>query len=181
MHQMFFKICLKTKHYLNLTSSNFAITSHINYWDQVNFWKKFWKFWNDPSCRNKSAPFPLRNVVAYWKNINTEACANKLSQTLANNLHHRGWGLFSEFMWGIIEDQNIKVCLSILKKIAIIVGYIFAASLKRSSRLGSWRQKVWESSEFPIYTRRLETNQEKLTVSKMRNLCARLPFLKLAH
>ena len=81
-------------------------------------------------------------------------------------------------MWGIIEDQNIKVYLSILKKIAIIVGYIFAASLKRSSRLGSSKQKVWESLEFPIYTRGLETNQEKITISKMRNLCVRLPFFK---
>ena len=33
------------------------------------------------------------------------------------------------------EDQNIKVYLSLLKKIALIVGYIFAASLKHPSLL----------------------------------------------
>ena len=57
-----------------------------------------------------------------------------------------------------LEDQNTKVYKSLLKKIALIVGYIFASSLKRSSRFGSSKQKVWESSEFPIYTRGLETN-----------------------
>ena len=41
-----------------------------------------------------------------------------------------------------LEDQNEKVYLPLLKKIALIVGYIFVASLKRSSRLGSSKQKV---------------------------------------
>ena len=56
-----------------------------------------------------------------------------------------------------LEDQNIKVYLSLLK-IALIVGYIFVASLKCSSQLESSKKKVWESSEFPIYLRGLETN-----------------------
>ena len=43
---------------------------------------------------NQDAP-PLINVVAYWKNSNTEACAKKLSQIIANNIDNgrRGIGL----------------------------------------------------------------------------------------
>ena len=88
-----FKTCRKNKYYLNLTSSNFVTISHINYWDQVNSWAIFWKFWNDPLCRNKSVPFPLLNVVAYCQNINTEACAKKLPQTLTNNIDHGKMGI----------------------------------------------------------------------------------------
>ena len=57
-----------------------------------------------------------------------------------------------------LKDQIIKVYWSLLKKIALIVGYIFAASLKRSSRLRSSKQKLWESSKSPIYTRGLKSN-----------------------
>ena len=46
------------------------------------------------------------------------------------------------FEFNELEDQNTKVYLSLLKKIALIVGNIFAASFKRSSRLGSSKQKV---------------------------------------
>ena len=60
--------------------------SHINDSNQVNSWKIFWKFWNGPLCRNKSAPSPLLNVAAYWQSTNTEACTKKLSQILANNV-----------------------------------------------------------------------------------------------
>ena len=67
--------------------------SHINYWDQVNFWKNLWKFWNGPLCRYKSGPFLLLNVAGYWKSSNTEACAQKLSQILANNIDHGGRGI----------------------------------------------------------------------------------------
>ena len=63
-----------------------ATISHINYWDQVNFWKKLWKFWNGLLCRNKSYPFPLLNGTTYRKSSNTEAWATKLSQILANNI-----------------------------------------------------------------------------------------------
>ena len=56
---------------------------------------KFWKFWNGLLCRNKSGSRPLLNVVVYWKSSNTEACAKKLSQILANNIDNgvRGIGL----------------------------------------------------------------------------------------
>ena len=67
--------------------------SHINYWDQVDSCKYFWKFWNGLPCRNTSALFPLLNVAAYWQGSYTEACANKLSQILANNIDHGGRGI----------------------------------------------------------------------------------------
>ena len=69
-----------------------STTSHINYWDQLNSFKNFWKFWNGPHCRNKSGPSPLLKVAAYWQSSNTEACAKKLSQILANNIDNVvGW------------------------------------------------------------------------------------------
>ena len=54
--------------------------SHINYSDQFNSWKKFWKFWNGSLCRNSSGPSPLLHVAVYWMSSSTKACAKKLSQ-----------------------------------------------------------------------------------------------------
>ena len=59
----------------------------------MNSWKNLWKFWNGPLCRNKSGPFPLLNVAAYWHSSNTEACAKKLPQIVANNIDNRGMGI----------------------------------------------------------------------------------------
>ena len=44
----------------------------MNYRDQVNSWKNFWKFWNGSLCRTKSASSPLPNVAIYWHSSNTE-------------------------------------------------------------------------------------------------------------
>ena len=44
---------------------------------------------NGKACKwigNKSGPFSLLNVAAYWQSSNTEAYAIKLSQILANNI-----------------------------------------------------------------------------------------------
>ena len=73
-------------------SSNFVKMSHINYWNQVNPWKNFWKFPNGPLCRNKSAPFPLLDVAAYRQSSKTEACAKKLFQIHPNNIDSGGTG-----------------------------------------------------------------------------------------
>ena len=97
-----------TTNFIYLTISNFVTISQINYWDQLNSWKDFWKFWSGPLCRNKSGPSPLLNVVVYWQKSKTEACAKKLSQILANNIENGRRGLVSEFMWGIVGDKNIK-------------------------------------------------------------------------
>ena len=73
--------------------------SHISYWDQLIFWKNFWKFWNGPPCRNKSKPSPQLNVALYWqskKGSNTEACAKKLSQILAKNIDNEREGDWSQ-------------------------------------------------------------------------------------
>ena len=45
-----------TTNFIYLASSTFVTISHINYRGQLNSWKKFWKFWNGPLCRNKSGP-----------------------------------------------------------------------------------------------------------------------------
>ena len=63
----------------------------------------FWKFWNGSLCRNKLGPSPLLIVAAYWRSRNTESCAKKLSQILANNTDNGGGGLVSEFMWDIVD------------------------------------------------------------------------------
>ena len=67
--------------------------SHINYWDQVNSWKNFLKFWNGPLCKNKSGPSPLLNVIAYCQSSNTKACVRKMSQILAKIIDNRGRGI----------------------------------------------------------------------------------------
>ena len=92
---------LITTNFIYVISSNFVTISHINYWDQVNSWKNLWKLLNGPLCGNKSGPFPLLNVAAYWQSSDTEACAEKLSQILADNIDNGGGGLVSEFMWCI--------------------------------------------------------------------------------
>ena len=87
--QTFIKNCRKTKYltnFIDLTYSNFLTISHINYWNQVNSWKKLWKFWNGPLYRNKTDPSPLLNVAGYWKRSNAKACNKKLCQILANNI-----------------------------------------------------------------------------------------------
>ena len=85
---------------------------HMNYWDQLNSRKNFWKFWNGPLYRNKSGPSPLLNVAVYWKSSNTKACANRLSQILANNIDNGGRGIglriyvgYCSFQCLITEDQ----------------------------------------------------------------------------
>ena len=83
------------------------IISHINYWDELNSWKNFWRFWNGPLCRNKSGPSPLLNVVVYWQSSKAETCAKKLSQILANKIDNGGAGLVSKFMRGIVVP---KIC-----------------------------------------------------------------------
>ena len=48
--------------------------------------------------QNKPDLFPLLNVTGYWKRSNTEACNQKLSEILANNINNGGRKLVSEFM-----------------------------------------------------------------------------------
>ena len=54
-------------------------------------------------------PLPLLNVVVYWKSSKTEACANKLSQILANIIDNEGRGLVLEFMYGIVLKNKWKI------------------------------------------------------------------------
>ena len=82
-----------TTNFIDLTSSNFVTISHINFLDQLNSRKNFWKFWNGPFCRNKSGPYPLLNIAVYWQSSNTQPCAKKLSQILVKNIDNGGRGI----------------------------------------------------------------------------------------
>ena len=115
-----------TADFFYLTSSDFVITSQINYWDQVNSWKNLWKFWNGSLCRNKSSPFSLLNVAAYWQSSNAEACAKKFSQILANNFNNGGGGLVSEFMWGIVAKGTAIKIRAYLSTILVIIFWNFS-------------------------------------------------------
>ena len=85
-----------TINFIYVISPNFVTILHINYWYQVNSWRNFLKFWNDPFCRNKSGLSALLNVAAYWQGSNTKTCAKKPSQILANNMDNGGEGDWCE-------------------------------------------------------------------------------------
>ena len=67
------------------------------------------KFWNGSLCRNKPGPFPLLNVAAYWQSSNTEACAKKLSQILANNIDNGGKGTGLRIYVRYCEDKLMEI------------------------------------------------------------------------
>ena len=114
-------VCLKlpenqiTTNFIYLTSSNFVTISRINSLDQVNSWKNLWKFWNGPLCRNKSDTFPLINVAVYWQSSDTEACAKKLSQILANNINNGGTGIGLRIYVRYCGSNIIFSCTSVSK------------------------------------------------------------------
>ena len=60
----------------------------------------------------------------------------------------------------MLADQNTKVYLPLLKKIALVVGYTFGASLKRSSRLGSSKQMVGEAQSSPFIREDCKLSEE---------------------
>ena len=114
-----------------ITSSNFVTISQINYWDQVNSLKNFQKFWNGPHCRNKSDSYPLLNVAVCWKSSNTEACANKLTQILANNNKGRGVGITTYVRFcsiGYLEKRKIFVVSWTTQQLTNFNPLIFAKS-----------------------------------------------------
>ena len=43
--------------------------------------KKFWRFWNDPLCRNNSGSTPLLNVAVHWKIATPKLCPETVSDT----------------------------------------------------------------------------------------------------
>ena len=71
-----------------------ATISYINYWDQFNSWKNFWKFWNGPICRNKSGPYPY-SMLLYIGRVATSKlvprnCLTYFQTTLI--MRGGGWG-----------------------------------------------------------------------------------------
>ena len=64
------------------------------------------------------------------------------------NIHRRKNEWHYEF--NKLEDQNIKLYLSLVKKIALIASYIFVASLKRSSRYGSSNRRFKKARSSPL-------------------------------
>ena len=128
---LFFAYCFYIQYqlYNGYNISHYWDISHImvtSYWDQVNSWKNLWKFWNGSLCRNKSSPFSLLNVAAYWQSSNAEACAKKFSQILANNFNNGGGGLVSEFMWGIVAKGTAIKIRAYLSTILVIIFWNFS-------------------------------------------------------
>ena len=87
---IFFQMCQVALILLQNWNLGWPTISHINYWDQLNSWKNFWKFGNCPLCRNRSGPSLFLNVTVYWQISNTKACPKKLSQILAINIENGG-------------------------------------------------------------------------------------------
>ena len=91
----FLKIAGKLNNYL------FYLYNFVKFWDNIShkllrpsqFLENLQKFRNDPLYRNKSSPFLLLNVTAYWQSSNSEACAKKLPQIVANNVDNGGRGI----------------------------------------------------------------------------------------
>ena len=90
-----------TTNFIYPISSNFVAISHINYWDQLNSWKNFWKFWNGPPCRNKLGPSPLLNIAVYWQSSKKPVPRNCFRYLQTTLIMGEG-GSVSEFMWGIV-------------------------------------------------------------------------------
>ena len=134
------------------------IISHINHWDQLNFWKNFWKFWNGPLCRNKSDPSLLLNVAVYWQSSNTEACAKKLSQILVNNINNdeRGIGLriyvrccrFRLILWNLV---HISISIKFCNQIATNNGKRFTEQFFRKKYLLRYYLKLISWAELLFY------------------------------
>ena len=78
-----------TTNFINLISANFVTISHINYWNQVNSWKYFWKFWNGPLCRNKSAPSPYSTLQHIGRVATTKLVPKNVPDTCKQ---HWSWG-----------------------------------------------------------------------------------------
>ena len=91
--------------------------------------KNFSKFWNGLSCRNKSCPFLLLNIVVHWQSSNTKACAKKLSQVLANNIKIGG-GHWS---------QNVRYCSSFMLYLCAFMLYLLFIFIMINSII-SWIQ-----------------------------------------
>ena len=60
------------------------------------FLEKFMEILEWSILQKEIRSLPLLNVAGYWKSSNTEACVEKLSQILANNIDHGGEGDWSQ-------------------------------------------------------------------------------------
>ena len=60
---------------------------------------------NGPRFTNKSGPFSLLNIAAYWQSSNSEACAKNLSQILGNNIDNEGDGDWSHNLGEVLSKK----------------------------------------------------------------------------
>ena len=79
--------------------------SHINYWDQVSSWKKFWKFWNGPLCKNKLGPPPYSVLHNIGRVATPQIVPRNRLRNLQTTLIIGREGLVSEFMCGIVAPD----------------------------------------------------------------------------
>ena len=91
----FLKIAGKSNNY------QFYLPDFLKFCDNIShkllrpsqFLEKFMKILEWSTLQKQIRPPPLLNVTAYWKNSNSEDCAKKLSQILANNMENGGRGI----------------------------------------------------------------------------------------
>ena len=88
-----------TTDFIYLISSNFVIISHINYWQQVNSWKNWWKFSNGPEINEVPSPYSMLQHIGRvaTPKLMPRTCLTYL-QTILIMWEGR---LVLEFMWGI--------------------------------------------------------------------------------
>ena len=136
--QMFFKIPGKSNKYRFYLPSSLKFCDNISYkllWPS-QFLEKFMEILEWSTLQKKIRPPSLLNAAAYWKSSNTEACANNLSQILANNIDNGGreidfriyvtyCGFWISIWLGLmmVERQKCKVSI----KYSFIDGWKFTA------------------------------------------------------
>ena len=102
----------KSTHFIYLISSNSVTIPHINYWDHVNSWKNFWKFWNGSLCRNKSGLSP-KSMLQYVGRIALSKIEPRIHlKYLQTTLTIKTGGLVSGFI--------LRYCLFFLPKVTIL-------------------------------------------------------------
>ena len=91
--------------FLSKRSCLITTIPHINYWDQLNSRKNFWKFWNGPLYRNKSGPSPLLNAQYIGRAATPKLVPTDCLRYLQTTLIIGGGELASEFMSGIAASN----------------------------------------------------------------------------
>ena len=98
------------------TWSGWPTISQIKYWDQVNSWKIFWKFWNGLLYKNKSGPSPYSMLQYIGRVATPKLMPRNCLRYFKTTMIMGGGGLILEFMWCIVDRCYKVKCESLLHK-----------------------------------------------------------------